>query len=61
VRCATDLAVADDPPRHALPIPAGDHKLPWVLLTKSNIGTPEDSYDRPADYAQQFEQLRQAG
>jgi ribose transport system substrate-binding protein len=44
-----------------LPVPAGDRKLPWVLLTKSNIGTPEDSYDKPADYAAQFEALWHVG
>lgn len=44
-----------------LPVPAGDNTVPWVLLTKSNIGTPEDSWDRPANYAQQFEQLWHAG
>jgi hypothetical protein len=32
-----------------------------VLLTKSNIGTPKDSFDRPTDYAQQFEQLWHVG
>ena len=31
------------------PVPAGDGVVPWVLLTKSNIGTPSDSYDRPTD------------
>jgi ABC-type sugar transport system substrate-binding protein len=40
-----------------LPIPAGDHVVPWTLLTKSNIGTPADSWQRPADYAAQFKQL----
>jgi hypothetical protein len=40
-----------------LPVPAGDNNVPWVLLTKSNIGSPENSFDRPADYAAQFEKL----
>jgi hypothetical protein len=44
-----------------LPIPSGDNVVPWVLLTKSNIGTPENSYDKPANYAQQFEQLWHVG
>ena len=44
-----------------LPIPAGDQEVPWVLLTKSNIGTPENSFDRPADYATQFENLWHVG
>jgi hypothetical protein len=44
-----------------LPIPSGDNTVPWVLLTKSNIGTPEDSFDRPTDYPQQFEQLWHVG
>jgi ribose transport system substrate-binding protein len=44
-----------------LPIPAGDHIVPIALLTKDNIGTPEDSYDIPADYAAQFKKLWQVG
>jgi ribose transport system substrate-binding protein len=44
-----------------LPIPAGDNTVPWVLLTKANIGTPENSWERPADYAQQFEKLWHVG
>jgi hypothetical protein len=44
-----------------LPIPAGDGLVPWVLLTKANIGTPSDSYDRPADYPAQFEKLWHVG
>jgi ribose transport system substrate-binding protein len=40
-----------------LPIPAGDHRVVPLLLTKDNIGTPADSYDRPIDYAAQFEKL----
>ena len=44
-----------------LPIPAGDQQVPWVLLTKSNIGGPEDSFDRPANYAEQFERLWRVG
>jgi ribose transport system substrate-binding protein len=43
------------------PIPAGDGVVPWVLLTKSNIGSPSDSYDRPADYPAQFEKLWDVG
>ena len=43
------------------PIPAGDGVVPWVLLTTSNIGTPSDSYDRPADYPAQFEKLWDVG
>jgi ribose transport system substrate-binding protein len=44
-----------------LPIPAGDHIVPTVLLTKGNIGTPQNSYDVPADYAAQFEKLWHVG
>lgn len=44
-----------------LPVPAGDNEVPWVLLTKSNIGTPNNTFDRPTDYAQQFEQLWHVG
>ena len=53
-----DIAV-----RHVmhLPIPSGDQDVPWVLLTKSNIGTPENSFDRPLDYATQFEKLWHVG
>jgi hypothetical protein len=53
----------DEAIRHVmhLPIPAGDHTVPWVLLTKSNIGTPRDSYDRPTDYALQFRKLWHVG
>jgi ribose transport system substrate-binding protein len=40
-----------------LPIPAGDHIVPMVLLTKADIGTPQSSYDVPADYAAQFKKL----
>jgi ribose transport system substrate-binding protein len=43
------------------PIPAGDGVVPWVLLTKSNIGAPSDSYDRPADYPAQFKKLWDVG
>jgi hypothetical protein len=28
-----------------------------VLLTKADIGTPQSSYDVPADYAAQFKKL----
>ncbi len=44
-----------------LPVPAGDNTVPWVLLTKSNIGTPQNSFDKPANYAQLFEQLWHVG
>jgi ribose transport system substrate-binding protein len=44
-----------------LPIPAGDQTVPWVLLTKSNIGSPENTFDRPANYAAQFEALWRVG
>jgi hypothetical protein len=44
-----------------LPIPAGDGVVPAVLLTKSNIGTPRDSYDVPADYPSLFEKLWHVG
>ncbi|WP_375476320.1 hypothetical protein [uncultured Jatrophihabitans sp.] len=44
-----------------LPIPAGDHVVPIAVLTKSNIGTPQDSYDIPSDYAAQFKKLWQVG
>ncbi len=40
-----------------LPIPAGDAVVPWVLLTKSNLGTPSSSYDQPANYPALFEKL----
>ena len=44
-----------------LPIPAGDHIVPIAVLTKSNIGTPQESYDIPSDYASQFEKLWNVG
>lgn len=44
-----------------LPIPSGDNATPWVLLIKSNIGTPNNSYDEPTNYAQQFKQLWHVG
>jgi ABC-type sugar transport system substrate-binding protein len=44
-----------------LPAAAGDNDVPWVLLTKANIGTPSDSYDRPAGYPAQFEKLWHVG
>jgi hypothetical protein len=40
-----------------MPIPQGDHVVPTVLLTKADIGTPENSYDIPSDYAAQFKKL----
>jgi hypothetical protein len=44
-----------------LPASAGDSVVPWALLTKTNIGTPSDSYDEPADYPAQFEKLWHVG
>jgi ribose transport system substrate-binding protein len=44
-----------------LPIPAGDHIVPTVLLTNANIGTARNSYDVPADYAAQFKKLWHVG
>jgi ABC-type sugar transport system substrate-binding protein len=44
-----------------LPIPAGDGVVPWVLLTKANLGTPSDSYDRPDNYPALFEKLWHVG
>jgi ribose transport system substrate-binding protein len=40
-----------------LPASPGDNDVPWVLLLKSNIGTPSDSYDKPVNYPAQFEKL----
>jgi ribose transport system substrate-binding protein len=40
-----------------LPIPEADHQVQVALLTKDNISTPRDSYDTPADYAEQFKKL----
>jgi ribose transport system substrate-binding protein len=44
-----------------LPIPAGDNVVPWTLLTKSNIGTPADSWEAPSDYPALFEKLWHVG
>jgi ribose transport system substrate-binding protein len=44
-----------------LPASPGDNDVPWVLLTKANIGTPSNSYDVPVGYASQFEKLWQVG
>ncbi len=49
--------------RFAMHLPAspGDNIVPWVLLNKSNIGTPADSYDVPTDYPSLFEKLWDVG
>jgi hypothetical protein len=39
----------------------GDNVVPWVLLDKSNVGTPSDSYDVPTDYPSLFEKLWDVG
>jgi hypothetical protein len=44
-----------------LPPSPGDNVVPWVLLNKSNIGTPSDSYDVPTDYPSLFEKLWDVG
>ena len=44
-----------------LPPSPGDNVVPWVLLKKSNIGTPSDSYDVPTDYPSLFEKLWHVG
>ena len=44
-----------------LPESPGDEQVPWVLLNKSNIGTPSDSYDVPSDYPSLFEKLWDVG
>ena len=44
-----------------LPASPGDGVVPWMLLTKANIGTPNDSYDEPADYPALFEKLWHVG
>jgi hypothetical protein len=44
-----------------LPPSPGDTVVPWVLLNKSNIGTPSDSYDVPTDYPSLFEKLWHVG
>jgi hypothetical protein len=40
---------------------SGDNVVPWVLLNKSNLGTPSDSYDVPTDYPSLFEKLWHVG
>jgi hypothetical protein len=49
--------------RFAMHLPAspGDNVVPWVLLNKSNIGTPSDSYDVPTNYPSLFEKLWNVG
>ena len=47
-------------------VPMAEQRLlvfgaPWVLLNKSNIGTPSDSYDAPTDYPSLFEKLWHVG
>jgi hypothetical protein len=44
-----------------LPASSGNNVVPWVLLNKSNVGTPSDSYDVPADYPSLFEKLWDVG
>jgi hypothetical protein len=44
-----------------LPPSPGDNVEPWVLLNKSNISTPSDSYDVPTDYPSLFEKLWHLG
>ena len=44
-----------------LPESPGDLQVPWVLLNKSNIGTPSDSYDVPTNYPSLFEKLWDVG
>ena len=44
-----------------LPESPGDEQVPWVLLNKSNVGTPSDSYDVPANYPSLFEKLWDVG
>jgi ribose transport system substrate-binding protein len=44
-----------------LPPSPGDNVVPWVLLDKSNIGKPSDSYDVPTDYPSLFEKLWHVG
>jgi hypothetical protein len=44
-----------------LPESTGDEDVPWVLLNKSNIGTPSDSYDVPTNYPSLFEKLWDVG
>ena len=53
-----DMAIRDV--IHLPPSP-GDTVVPWVLLNKSNIGSPSDSYDVPTDYPSLFEKLWHVG
>ena len=53
-----DMAIRDV--MHLAPSP-GDNVVPWVLLNKSNIGKPSDSYDVPTDYPSLFEKLWHVG
>lgn len=49
----------DEAIRHVmgLPIPAEDHRARPRLLTKDNIGTPQESFDVPANYEALFKQI----
>jgi hypothetical protein len=51
-----DMDMAIRAVMHLAPSP-GDNVVPWVLLNKSNIGTPSNSYDAPTDYPSLFEKL----
>jgi ribose transport system substrate-binding protein len=55
-----DMDMAIRVAMHLAPSP-GDNVVPWVLLNKSNIGTPSDSYDVPTDYPSLFEKLWHVG
>ncbi len=44
-----------------LPPSPGNNVVPWVLLNKSNVGTPSDSYDVPTDYPSLFQKLWHVG
>jgi ribose transport system substrate-binding protein len=55
-----DMDMAIRAAMHLAPSP-GDNVVPWVLLNKSNLGTPSDSYDMPADYPSLFEKLWHVG
>ena len=44
-----------------LPPSPGNNVVPWVLLDKSNVGTPSDSYDVPTDYPALFKKLWDVG
>jgi ABC-type sugar transport system substrate-binding protein len=51
--------VVDEAARHleGMSISEGDGGSMQLLLTKGNVGTPQESYDGPTDYQQQFEAL----